>query len=260
MIVRKIPAWSILAVLCVPATTLAQPACDFNAWGDYRGTELRRHAPSGSYLFVSDHMAIDADGAPNAYHPDDTGLDYLANAGYPDKAWWPDVLVPDPADRARAYEQPDGPFAGYFVSKTALYDPARDETDPYRYVDARNIPYLVFPGSFYAMEGTGRLGDLGFAVSTVTGEASAFVVADIGPTNAKLGEVSMALADGLGGANVDPRTGAGAPRGTMLYVVFPYSSRRHPWPLGIADIDRIAGELVESVGGVDALRACSPGP
>ena len=28
-------------------------------------------------------MTIDADGAPNAYHPDNTGLDDLANAGTP---------------------------------------------------------------------------------------------------------------------------------------------------------------------------------
>ena len=32
-------------------------------------------------------MAIDADGSPRAYHPDNTGLDDLKHGGYPGN-WW----------------------------------------------------------------------------------------------------------------------------------------------------------------------------
>lgn len=58
---------------------------------------------------------------------------------------------------------------------------------------------ILLPGCFYKRKGTGRLGDPGFAFNLSTGDASLFVVADIGPQNAKLGEISIALAEGIGG-------------------------------------------------------------
>lgn len=236
--------------------TQEQSSCDFEPWITYQGTVLSSHPTSSAYLFSSTHMAIDADGAPNAYHPDDVGLDFLANAGYPDASWWDAVLVRDPINPSQAYRQPDGEFAGYFVSKTSLQDTSKLETDPTRYVDARNIPYLVFPGSFYRQTGTGLLGDLGYALNLATGETSPFVVADIGPSRARLGEVSIALAEGLGGNNVNPRNGAGSPQGEMLYVVFPYSSRTHPWPLSIEDINRHASSILAEIGGIESIRTC----
>ena len=50
--------------------------------------EPERDVPIGrlagtSAFFYESGMTIDADGAPNAYHPDNTGLDDLANAGAP---------------------------------------------------------------------------------------------------------------------------------------------------------------------------------
>jgi hypothetical protein len=38
-------------------------------------------------FYYSSGLNIDADGAPNAYSPNDTGIDYLANAGSPGN-WW----------------------------------------------------------------------------------------------------------------------------------------------------------------------------
>jgi hypothetical protein len=230
--------------------------CRFAEWQEYSGTSLLSHPSASAYMFSSTHMAVDADGAPNAYHPDDTGLDYLANAGYPKASWWKDVLVQDPADPDKAFAQPSGEFAGYFIAKTALEDRSKDETDTARFVDARNIPYLVFPGSFYRMTGTGRLGDLGYAINVSTGDSTAFVVADIGPSRADLGEVSIALAEALGGENPNPRNGAGMPEGEMLYVVFPFSSRNHPWPQSLAEIDRHAKALLTDVGGLESVLSC----
>ncbi len=255
-----------LSVLILPVA-FAETPCRFNSRISYNGTKLLAHPTESAYLFASSHMAVDADGAPNAYHPDDVGLDCTrgkgfkgldcpGNAGYPATSWWPSLLVPDPADPSRAYTQPSGEFAGYFVSKTSLHDKSKLATDPKRYVDARNIPYLVFPRSFYRMKGTGLLGDLGYAVNLATGEQTAFVVTDIGPTDAKLGEVSIALAEGLGGKKPNPRTGEGTPKATILYVVFPYSSRSHGWPLSISEIEHYANDLLERSGGLESAMAC----
>ncbi len=106
------------------------------------------------------------------------------------------------------------------------------------------------------MNGTGLVGDLGFAINLSTGEEAPFVVADIGPPNAPLGEVSISLAERLGGKNVNARTAAGAPRGEMLYVVFPYSSRTHTWPLAVDEIKDRTARLLRNAGGVDAILAC----
>jgi hypothetical protein len=124
----------------------------------------------------------------------------------------------------------------------------------------RSGPYLVFPGGFYRESGTGLLGDLGVAVNLTTGRSSAFVVADFGPGSARLGEVSIALAEGLGGTNVNPRNGSGMPTGEMMYVVFPYSSRTHHWPLARREIDIHANELLTAVGGIESLTTCREGP
>ena len=102
--------------------TYAEPECRFVPWRTYGGTALLSHPTVPAYVFASRQMAVDADGAPNAYHPDDIGLDLLANAGYPNSSWWGSVLVADPSDPRRAYTQPSGEFAGYFVSKTSLQD------------------------------------------------------------------------------------------------------------------------------------------
>lgn len=212
-------------------------------WTKYRTTPLLRVSGTQAYFFITNDIAIDADGAPNAYHPDDIGLDLLANAGYPESSWWQNVLVIDPTNSKRPYRQESGAFSGYFVSRTALENRSKAETDSSRYVDATRIPYLVFPGAFYNMAGTGILGDLGIAINLSSGERTAFVVADLGPKDAQLGEVSIRLAEKLGGKNISPRNGAGAPKGPFLYMLFPYSGRQYRWPLSAEDIEQRAQEL-----------------
>lgn len=243
-----------LAVALPAATALAE--CSFQSWSEYKRDKLFSHPTGSAYVFSTSHKAVDADGAPNAYHPENKGLDYLANAGYPNTSWWKSVLVEDPNKPGHAYRQPDGAFEGYFVSKTSLQDTSKDKTDTSRYVDAASIPYLVFPGSFYKKKGTGRLGDLGYAFNLASGDASPFVIADIGPRKANLGEMSIALAEGVGGKNVNPRNGAGLPAGKVLYVVFPYSSRSNPWPLTSGQIKQKSDELLKSVGGRESVVAC----
>ncbi len=85
--------------------------------------------------------AVDADGAngqngnPFAYREDDTGLDALANAGYPNKRWR-DVLVVDPDT-----DQPaDDGNGNWYSSTTYVWKGRPLET---RYVDATVVPYVV---------------------------------------------------------------------------------------------------------------------
>lgn len=253
------------------ALLVAQSAaadCSFAEWKKYRDTPLYKHPTAAAYLFRTAAVKVDADGAPNAYHPDDMqlhctkgegfkGLDCPANAGYPQSNWWQSALLPDPKDAKRAYIQPPpSPYAGFFVSQSSLTDPTKARTDPAKYVDARNVPYLVFPGKFNAMSGTGVMGDVGYAVNTRTGKASAFIVAEVGPPNADLGEMSIALASALGGTDPNPRTGAGVPKGETVYVVFPRSRLSPSWPLTNAQIDARAKELLDAVGGVSAVEGC----
>jgi len=72
--------------------------------------------PDGQAFFFVSGMAIDADGAPNVYSPDDTGPDELANAGAP--AHWDGVI----ADRSGnpLIQRESDPFPGYYISCTSL--------------------------------------------------------------------------------------------------------------------------------------------
>lgn len=253
------------------ATSLpcAHAACDFKPTGRYQDTSLARHTQDAAYLFTVRHVKVDADGAPNAYHPDDIplncthgngfkGLDCPANAGYPGSNWWQSALVPDPANPKKAYIQPPGSeFSGFFVSQTSLTDTTKTKTDPARYVDSRHVPYLVFPGKFRTMAGTGDLGDIGVAIHTTSGARSFFVVAEIGPRDASLGEMSIALAQALGGTDPNPRTGNGTPGGKIAIVVFPRSRTKPAWPLKAGELEARGAELLSGVGGVDMVLSCA---
>jgi hypothetical protein len=174
-------------------------------------------------------MAIDADGAPNAYGPDGKGLDFLANAGKPGN-WW--ALVTDtgkPSGKPVVQSDTD-PAPGYYVSTTALEDTSKNRRDPRRYVDAATIPYIVLPPDLAKAHGV-RLGDFALVRRPVSDddEGSAPVTvgaiyADVGPKG-KLGEGSIALAKALG-LPPDPKKGGAA--GGVTYIVLPGSGNGKP--------------------------------
>lgn len=210
--------------------------------------------PGGAWQVQVDNLRIDADGAPNAYHPDNTpGLDHPGNAGWSSdpskrKHWWPSVLVADPADPTepahikRPYIQPDGEFAGFFVSQTALVDGGKAKTDVQRYVDARHVPYVVMPRAVHAARGTGTLGDLAAVRCISNGRVCAAVVGDIGPDDHGMGEVSIALAQALAGQPVNARNGSGQADGPYQIVVFPGSRFKPAWPVVAEQVEaRVAG-------------------
>jgi len=237
----------------------AAPAwCACEPMGDYRGTALKRFEGSRAYAYKTARMAVDADGAPNAYHPQNKGIDFNANAGFPNGGWR-SVLVTDPANRARPFVQTTGPFAGFFLSMSTLQDKTKPTTDAARYVDATQVPYVVFPGAFFRLSGTGRSGVLGMARNLRTGAVSPMIFADVGPTNHELGEVSIRLAENLGGQNVSPKTGGGVPRGPFAYVIFPGSEQQPAWPVSAARMASVAEAELAKVGGWDAVLACLGG-
>ena len=226
---------------------------DFKAAEIFRGTQIFRQADNLAYAYETTHTAVDADGAPNAYHPDDIGLDFLANAGYPHTNWWKDVLVADPNNQAKAFEQPSGTFAGYFVAMTSLRDPNGAKTDPATYVDATRFPYVVIPSGFAALPHVAKPGDVGFATHIDSGATTTFIVGDSGGGSAaKLGEGSIALFTSLGGHNPNPRNGSGVPSGKIQYIVFPNSRKAGAgiWPRTNQDIHDQAMQLVSSTPGI----------
>ncbi|KQN25083.1 hypothetical protein ASE86_02115 [Sphingomonas sp. Leaf33] len=260
---------AIALVGSAPAT-----AADFRPWTDFpgarfKGTQLWRDAGSGAYCYATDHSRVDADGAPDAYHPDDRmrsrppylGLDNPQNAGWPQTGWWPDVLTRDPANPKVPYRQQSGPYRGYFVSHTALRVRGGSETDPATFADSRTIPYIVLPGSdFPRRRGTGAPGDVGWAWNLATGKGTAFVIGDTGGgAGARLGEASIAFFKALGGTAPNARTGAGVAPGTVRFVVFPGSRRTLGWPATPQQVTTLARQQVDRLGGAGQLKVCGGG-
>jgi hypothetical protein len=202
--------------------------------------------PDSSAFFFEAGMTIDADGAPNAYHPDNRGLDDLANAG--ESGNWQGLAHDSGGE---PYVQgPDDPFPGYFVSTTALSDRSKSAHDPSRYVDASRIPYIVLPRSIPRQLGA-RLGDFAVVFNLRNGKSSYAIFADVGPAES-IGEGSIALAENLG---IWSDARRGGTRGGIVYLVFPGSGNGRPRSIG--EIYDQSERLFQAWGGADQFTACS---
>jgi hypothetical protein len=212
------------------------------------GTATVWRLAGGDAFFFEAGMAIDADGAPDAYHPDDVGKDYLANAGYPGN-WWALVTDTGQPDGTPIVQGDDDPNPGYYVSTTALEDRTKVVTDPRRYVNSNEIPFVVLP---YDQRGGARLGDLGVVVNRANGTLAYVIFADLGPKG-HIGEGSIALAEALG-INADPRRGGAS--GGVIYVLFPNSG--DGTPRSVAEINAESARLFEAWGGLGQVGVCFP--
>jgi len=208
--------------------------------------------PGKSALFFRAGMAIDADGAPNAYHPEKKGIDHLGNAGRPGN-WWALVTDNGKPSGTPVRQGPNDPFPGFYISTTALQDASKQRTDPGRYVDSRTVPYVALPPAVLAprREGGARLGDFVAVMNLTNDKVASAIVADIGPKD-KLGEGSIALAEALGIPS-SPRTGG--VKSHVAYGVFPRSGNRKPRP--VEDISKGGALLLAEFGGAAQLSACS---
>lgn len=159
--------------------------------------------------------AINADGSPHAYAPDGSGLtalDYLANAGSPGN-WW--GIACD--ENGNPYIQSPWHHApGYYVSTTALIDPAFAAHHPNRYLDSERYAFSVIPGG----KDFAKLGDVGLALNTQSGDNMYFALGDVGPQG-QIGEGSMLLGRCLG-LNPSPKTG-GTSKRIIAWVILPNS-------------------------------------
>jgi hypothetical protein len=194
-------------------------------------------------------MAVDADSAYRAYHPNNRmGLDSIEHAGHPGN-WW--ALATDtgsPSGRPIVQGEND-PAPGYYVSMTSLFDATiSNERDPRRFVDAEHIRYVVLPPEGFKH---GRLGDFATVVNLRNGKVAGAIVADESAPDLPMGEGSMALASALG-IDSNPRTG-GVEKG-VAYVIYPGSGNGRPRIL--QQIEAAAGERFEKWGGLKMLRSC----
>jgi hypothetical protein len=144
-----------------------------------------------NFLAWENGLRIDVDGAPNAYGPNNTGLDYTANAGKAGN-WYGvvtdkdgDPYVQGPRTRTRRLHQRD-----------VVAGPHQGRRRPHALRRRRSGPYLAIPKNAVADYGA-HVGDIGFAYCRRTGRFCAAIVADVGPKN-KWGEGSPALARALG--------------------------------------------------------------
>jgi hypothetical protein len=197
-------------------------------------------------FFYESGMTIDADGAPNAYHPDNVGLDDLKNAGGPGN--WPG-LGKD-ANGEPLIQGPDDPFPGYYISTTALADRSKPWNDPTRYVDASKIPFIVLPGAMARGVGA-RPGDFAVVFNQRNGKSSYAIFGDVGPSD-RIGEGSIALAE-----NLDIRSDArnGGARSGIVYLVFPGSGNGRPRT--IEEINSEGEKLLTAWEGSVVQAACA---
>jgi len=182
-------------------------------------------------------MTIDADGSPHAYNPQNTGLDALGNAGKPGN-WWG---ISTNSSGKPYVQGANDPAPGYYVSTTALEDSRFPSSDPRRYVNSEEIPFIAVPPQL--KEQGVKLGDLVAVKNEKTGKTVFAVVADIGPRDHQ-GEGSIKLAQELG-INANARSG-GASSG-VSYVVFPGS--KQSWPMTNEQIQAAGARAYAAFGG-----------
>jgi hypothetical protein len=218
-----------------------------------RTVEVRAGADDGGIAFYLSKMAIDADGAPNAYHPvESKGLDALSSAGFGNSC---NVLVckVEGEPKQGYVTTPDGPFAGFFVSMSSLKDLTKKREDHTRYVSATHVPYVAVAGSV-AKKLKLVPGDLAYGVNLKNGQRSGAIFADVGTENT-LGEASIAFAEKLKVPS-SPKTGGAGYQ--IFYVVFPNSAASPPWPRNVDELMKTATEKFEKWGGINRVKACEP--
>lgn len=178
-------------------------------------------------------------------------------------------IIPWKMDSALGRQVPctisTGPYAGYFVSQTALIvNRGADICDQTRYLDALTMNAIVLPrNATWRSQGVVTDGgDLAVLLDQRSGRVAFALVGDRGPA-ASLGEGSVALAAALGNVQVAPNATYASIRSLarplVHTVIFP--SRDVPRLTGgtftQSDIDRLGQDALAAFGGVNRLRACA---
>ncbi len=217
-----------------------QADCNLTYLTTIENFDVYTHNPSGAIIYRA-KFAVDADGSPRAYGPNDSGLDWTANAGYPGN-WWGIVtdINGDPI-----IQGPGDPYPGMYVSSTSLVQSGYSNSNPLRYVDSENIPFIALPSALLSLANI-SLGDLVYVRNTITGLTSFAYFVDGGPSG-KLGEGSMFLASAIG-LNNSPKTG-GTSQPIIDYVVFPQSGLGQGTHLTLSQINSMGQTELTAAGG-----------
>lgn len=225
-------------------------SCNLTYERTLSGFDVFIHNPSGATMYKA-KMYIDADGSPRAYGPNNSGLDWTANAGYPGN-WW--ALVTDGSGNPILQNASD-PYPGMYVCATSLVNSQYGINNPLRYVNSETVPYIAIPTNVLSSGNIIR-GDVAYVHNTVTGLSCFAIYADAGGTSS-IGEASMKTAT-LVGVNPNPKTG-GTSQGIIDYVVFPGSGFGQGYIPTIAQIDSMGNAQLAAVGGT-LITSCLNAP
>lgn len=184
-------------------------------------------------------LAVDADGSPRAYGPNNMGLDWTADAGSPGD--WYGIVVD--SNGSPVIQGQNSSYPGMYVSTTALQDHTKSVNDPARYVDSEKINYVSVASDLVKTYGI-KMGDLAAVYYRNTNTLCSAVCADVGPRG-KYGEGSVALAGQLG-MNTSPRHGGCDDNVVTIIFVNSHSS----WPLPDDTVLELVQSLLQQAGGI----------
>lgn len=216
----------------------------------HHGTNVWSCNSAGVTAFVFESgLAVDADGAFRAYHPNNAlALDSIEHAGHPGD-WWALATDTGKPSGHPVLQDKNDPAPGYYVSMTSLFDAnISNEHNPRRFVDAATVPYVVLPptGFKYA-----KLGDFAMVVNLRNHKMSGAIVADESAPDLPMGEGSIALAKALG-INSNPRRG-GVEHG-VVYVIYPDTGNGTPRTR--EEIESNSRRKLENWGGITQIKRC----
>lgn len=192
------------------------------------------------FEILTHRMDVDVDGAPNAYGPPGMEtLDILLDAHYLNRADGKIVgYLIDEHGRPILQGAKD-PFPGYYISQTAFTDiENRNERDPRRYVDARNISYVV-RGNLARRRGV-RVGDFVSVYSKRTHNSVFAIVGDTG--NPSGDEGSLHLMQDLGYPFHDGKNDS-VEKPEIIIRFYPNSNPTHQFFFTQAELDEAATSL-----------------
>ena len=202
------------------------------------------HAQNGkqhpSFEILTHRMDVDVDGAPNAYGPaGKETIDILTNAHYLNHAE-NEIVGYLLDDHGRPILQgPKDPFPGYYISQTAFVDiENHNERDPRRYVDARNLNYVV-RGNAARRRGV-RVGDFVSVYSKRTRRSVFAIVGDTG--NPSGDEGSLHLLQDLGYPFHDGKDDA-IETSEIIIRFYLNSNPQHQFFFTQSELDRAATKL-----------------
>lgn len=193
-----------------------------------------------TFEILTHRMDVDVDGAPNAYGPPGMQtLDILLNAHYLNRADKEIVGYLIDEHGRPILQGPKDPFPGYYISQTAFTDiKNQNERDPRRYVDARNINYVV-RGDVARRRGV-RVGDFASVYSKRTRKGVFAIVGDTGnPTG---DEGSLHLMQDLGYPFHDGKNDS-VEKPEIVIRFYPNSNPKHQFFFTQAELDEAATKL-----------------